>query len=86
MDSIAAIDVEVYTSTLCHIVLRILDTFQEPIPPSFTWADAELALYLVYIYAEGRASKAGGPVVFEDGAKIPTHIGLMLARVYSSGL
>lgn len=61
-DSIFAIDENLFTSCICEVVCNVLDGVKPPTSAianfeACTWVDAELSIYLIYIFVEAKTTK-----------------------------
>jgi exportin-T len=87
LDSIAAVDYSLFTSRILDHVSLIFDRlnpngFGNPNFSALDWSEAELALYLIYVFAD---AKTKGPIVFQiEGVMTP--VGIMLSKMIESGV
>ncbi|KAI8913285.1 armadillo-type protein [Gorgonomyces haynaldii] len=87
MESVAAIDMNLYTTCVSNLVLTTLDN------KSLDWTDAELVLHLIFIYSEAMTTyqsiqpgeKIKGQSLFVQNQQ-PTALGLMLSKMFESGV
>lgn len=93
MESIVAISEDIYESYILKFVTYIFSQIKSSKPDEFRWPNAELPLYLLYIYVEAKTVKAmnSGTVEpfknsspYEDAAG-KTNLSLMITKMIESG-
>ncbi|KAJ3361329.1 hypothetical protein HDU91_003982 [Kappamyces sp. JEL0680] len=87
-DSIASLNYELFSASISQLVCRV---FQSARPDSQSaelsvkWVDAELALYLLYIFVESKNTK-GPPAFLLPDSITYTPLGLMLTEMMDSSI
>jgi exportin-T len=83
LESIAAIDDELFSATICDVVCSLFDRIKTS-SKTVSWVDAELSLYLLYGYSEAKVQTGPPSYILESGQL--TSLGVMLTKMMDSGI